>query len=83
MSRYTKHFIENNREYLLAHGFDHASGYFLQVFDLTAEQHWGKEVLIVDMDSVFGTYDKEVAMDLLTKHGQSDALHRVMLDLQY
>jgi hypothetical protein len=47
MSRYVKQ-LENGKE--VAYGFDHALGYFLQVFDVPDED--GEDVLLIDESSM-------------------------------
>ncbi len=47
MSRYVKQ-LENGKE--VAYGFDHALGYYLQVFDVPDED--GEDVLLIDESSM-------------------------------
>ncbi len=89
MSRYTKQ-IENNKE--LAYGWDHAMGYFYDIFDISPNVK-DEDSHIEGADSLFGysagpkigkKFTKGAMAEILTKH-KADINHiqAVALDLTF
>lgn len=80
MSRYTKQLEE--KDYTIAYGFDHASGYFFQVFDNNPEDE--DDDIILNECSIFTGMSNGDMIDLMTKYKVDDNhIAQVMLDLPF
>ena len=76
MSRYSK-LLKNGKE--IAWGFDHALGYFFQVFDVPDED--GEDVLLVDRSSWQGMSNGEM-LELCDTYGVPEShIEAVAMDL--
>lgn len=81
MSRYNKQ-IEDGR-YTVAYGFDHALGYFFQVFDNTIEDE-DPVGLVIDECSTFTKMGNGKMIELMQKYNvNQDHIDRVVLDLSF
>ena len=79
MSRYVKD-LEDGRE--LAYGHDHATGYFLQVFD--GEDDDGNDNLVVDECSMFTNMSNGRMLELMKEHNADpEHVDRVAMDLTF
>ena len=77
MSRYTK---EISRQYSIAYGFDHASGYFFQKFDELAEE----EELVINECSAFSGLTNGGMIELMEEYGvNKDHIFKVVCDLPF
>jgi hypothetical protein len=77
MSRFTKDLEE---ERYVAYGFDHATGYFIQVFEAPDED--GEDVLSVDECSMFSKLTKGKMVDLMQEHElPQEHIDQVLMDL--
>ncbi len=77
MSRYTKQ-LENGKE--VAYGFDHAFGYFFQVFDVPDDD--GEEILLVDECSTLTKMSSGKMLHLMDIHKLPEShIEMVAMDL--
>jgi len=80
MSRYTKQ-IENNKE--LAYGWDHAIGYFYDIFELDTEKSTDVDAHIEGADSMFGYMAGPKAGETFTKGDMAETLVKYEVDINH
>lgn len=81
MSRYSKQ-VEDGK-YTVAYGFDHALGYFFQVFDNTIEDE-DPVGLVIDECSFMTKMSNGKMIELMQKYEvNQDHIDRVVLDLTF
>lgn len=80
MSRYTKQSEDTN--YTIAYGYDHATGYFFQVFDNNVKDDG--DDLVLDECSMFTKMSNGYMIELMQKYNvDENHIGRVILDLDF
>jgi hypothetical protein len=79
MSRYTKK-LDNGKE--VAYGWDHATGYFFQVFDVEDEDNKEDEYLLINECSMFTKMGNGKMIELMSVYELPEShIERVAMDL--
>lgn len=80
MSRYSKK-LDSGKE--VVYGWDHATGYFFQVFDVPDEDVEDDEYLLINECSMFTSMSNGKMIELMTVYGLPEShIERVAMDLQ-
>jgi hypothetical protein len=77
MSRYTKQLPEEKR---LVYGWDHALGYFYEIWDLTSDPD---SPPLKDRCSMFGMSRNEMAEVLIESKANRDHIQKLALDVPF
>lgn len=81
MSRYVKR-ISHDEE--LAWGFDHAVGYYMQLFDSRKQSEENDEGIVFDKDQMFSKMSNSEFLELLKKYNCPDThIQCVAMDLPF
>jgi len=78
MARNTTVSETENGKYLVAWGKDHACGWFIQVFDLEADD---KHTPIVDKDALFDGIGAQDVISIASEYNAGDAVQHEMYGL--